>query len=84
MRTTVTLDPDVDAIVRRLMRERRLTFKQALNEAVRAGTRASGRRRAFRTRSFDMGVPSVPLDKALRLAADLEDEELIRKLALRK
>ena len=84
MRTTVTLEADADAIVRRLMRERGLTFKQALNEAIRAGTASQGRRRAFRTRTFDMGQPTVPLDKAVRLAGELEDEELIRKLAARK
>jgi hypothetical protein len=28
--------------------------------------------------------PLIPLDKALRLAGELEDEELIRKLAARK
>lgn len=33
MRTTVTLDAESGAIVRRLMRERGLTFKQALNTA---------------------------------------------------
>lgn len=84
MRTTVTLEPDADAIVRRLMRERGLTFKQALNETIRAGTASQGRRRAFRTRTFDMGQPTLPLDKAARLAGELEDEELIRKLAARK
>ena len=83
MRTTVTLEPDADAIVRRLMRDRGLTFKQALNEAVRASARPA-RRRKFRTQAFDMGVPAFQLDKALRLAAELEDEEIIRKLAARK
>jgi hypothetical protein len=82
MRTTITLDPDTDAAVRRLMRERGLTFKQAVNAAIRAGTGA--RRRAFRTPTADLGPSRIPLDHALRLAADLEDEELIRKLAARK
>ena len=85
MRTTVTLEPDTDAIVRRLMRERGLSFKRALNEAIRAGVvapREPGHE--FRTRTSDMGPPTIPLDKALRLAADLEDDELIRKLAGRK
>jgi hypothetical protein len=31
-----------------------------------------------------MGVPSIGLDKALSLAAELEDIELARKLELRK
>ena len=84
MRTTITLEPDTDAAVRRLMRERGLTFKQAVNEAIRAGAATPGRRRAFRTPSFDMGAPVVPLEKAIRLAAELEDEALLRKLATRK
>jgi len=83
MRTTVTLDPDTDFIVKRLMRERGLTFKQALNEAIRAGA-AKGRGRSFRTSTFDMGAPTLPLDKAIRLAAELEDEALVRKLGARK
>jgi hypothetical protein len=83
MRTTVTLDADADQIVRQLMRERGMSFKEALNEAIRAGNMSRGRRR-FRTRAFDMGPATIPLDKAMRLAADLEDEELIRKLAARK
>lgn len=84
MRTTVTLDPDTDAIVRRLMRERGLTFKQALNTAIRAGSTPPRRRRRFSTPTFDMGRPMVSLDRALQLAGELEDEELRRKLAARK
>lgn len=82
MRTTVTLDPDTEAAVRRLMHERGLTFKQAVNAAIRAGT--GTRRRKFRTPTANLGPPRIPLDQALRLAADFEDEELIRKLAGRK
>lgn len=83
MRTTVTLDPDVEAMIRSAMRERGLSFKQALNEAIRRGIapKKSGR---FRTQAFDMGEPLVPLTKALALAADLEDDEIVRKLAAGK
>jgi hypothetical protein len=84
MRTTVTLEPESEAIVRRLMRERSLTFKQALNAAVRAGGRAGRPPRRYRSPTFDMGIPRVPLEKALRLVGELEDEELIRRLATRK
>ena len=83
MRTTVTLEPDAEAIVRRLMRERKLTFKQAVNAVIRAGS-AHAVRTPFRTRTFDIGEPAIPLDKALRLAGELEDEAIIRKLELRK
>jgi hypothetical protein len=84
MRTTITLEPDTDAVVRRLMRERGLSFKQAVNEAIRAGAQSSGRRRTFRTPTFDMGRSAAPVEHALRLASELEDEELVRKLAARR
>ena len=84
MRTTVTLDADVDAAVRRLMRERRLTFKEAVNEAIRTGFARPPAATPYRTAAVAMGSPMVPLDKSLRLAAQLEDDELVRKLAIRK
>ncbi|MFC5998715.1 antitoxin [Quadrisphaera sp. GCM10027208] len=80
MRTTVTLDPDTEQLLRQRMKERGISFKQALNEAVREGL--AGRRppRQFRTRTAPMGRPTVSLDKALQLAGDLEDEELLRRM----
>lgn len=87
MRTTVTLDPDVEALLRNVMRERGLTFKEALNGAVRAGLAAgAGAAPArFEQKTFAMGFrPELGLDKALALAAGLEDEEIARKLSLRK
>jgi hypothetical protein len=86
MRTTVTLDPDVEAKLRAVMRERGVSFKVALNEAVRAGLPAGSQpARRFRVRSTPMGVrPGVNLDKALRLAGELEDAEIVRKMELGK
>jgi hypothetical protein len=82
----MTLDPDVEALLRRRMRERRISFKVALNEALRSGLAGPhSSDQPFRTTTFRMGFePTVPFDKALRLAAELEDEELIRKLASHK
>lgn len=83
MRTTVTLDPDVEALVKRLMRERGLSFKEAVNSAIRAGA-APATGEPFRTPTFHMGEPALSVEKALRLAGELEDEELARRLAARK
>lgn len=80
MRTTVTLDPDTAQIVRRRMDERGLTFKQAINEAIRAGAVPSGDVRPFRTPSVSMGRSRVDLDRALHVAADLEDDDLVRRM----
>lgn len=81
MRTTVTLDPDTEALVKRAMAERGLTFKEALNRAIRAG--AAPASAGFRSPTFDLGAAKVPLGHALRLAGALEDEELSRKLSTR-
>ena len=77
MRTTVTLDPDVEQVIRRRMSERGQSFKEALNDVVREGS--GMRRSAFTTAVHTMGQPSVVLDRALGLAGDLEDDELIRR-----
>jgi len=79
MRTTVTLDDDTLALVHRLMEARGVSFKQALNDAIRDGARHRPARPAFETRSADLGVPTVNLDRALQVAAELEDEEVIRR-----
>lgn len=85
MRTTVTLEPDVDARLRRLARERHLSFKAALNQTLRAGLASEEAPRPFRQRTHRLGLrPGVDLTKALQLAAQLEDEETVRKLELRK
>jgi hypothetical protein len=86
MRTTVTLDPDVEAKLKATMRERGVSFKAALNDAVRSGLdRGSREPKRYRMPTAPMGLqPGINLDKALRLAGELEDEEIIRKLELGK
>lgn len=84
MRTTVTLDDDVAALVRRTMEERGLSFKEALNEAVRAGLAPDAAGAPYRLQARHLGRAAVPLTKALQLAADLEDDEIVRKLTLGK
>lgn len=77
----MTLDPDVEQIIRRQMAERGISFKQALNDAIRRGAQ-SGQPREFRTETASMGRSTVNLDRALTVAADLEDEELLRRMRL--
>jgi hypothetical protein len=87
MRTTVTLDPDVAAKLKEETRTRGISFKEALNSSVRRGLEAGERTSSepYRVRTAKMGArPGVDLDKALRLAGELEDEEILRKMALRK
>ncbi len=87
MRTTVTLDPDTERLVRNIMRERGVSFKQALNDAIRAGlapTKRNGARR-FTQKTYALGAEqNFRWDKALAVADAIEDEELSRKLSIHK
>ena len=86
MRTTVTLDPDVAAKLKQAARDRGVSFKEALNASVRRGlseTRAAPR--PFRVRARPLGArPGIDLDRALHTVDRLEDDEVVRKLSLRK
>src|SRR5579872_6744654 len=86
MRTTVTLDPDVEALLQRIMKDRGFSFKEALNSALRAGlTQGKPKGRAFVQKTFALGgEQNFRWDKALAAAEAMQDEELVRKLALRK
>jgi hypothetical protein len=82
MRTTVTLDPDVEAKLKATMRERGVSFKAALNDAVRAADQVAPRR-PFRVKSAPLGA-RFNIDKALTIAGEMEDEEIMRKLDMGK
>jgi hypothetical protein len=57
------------------MLERGRSFHEMVNDMLRkAATTSDGL--AWSTPVVAMGQPAVPLDQALRLAADLEDAEL--------
>jgi hypothetical protein len=62
MRTTLTLDADVAAQIKALVRTRRRPFRSVVNEALRAGLavmeKRAGRRSTHRTAGFDLG-PSL-------------------------
>jgi hypothetical protein len=80
------LDPDVQALIRTAMKERGISFKEALNSAVRSGlTQARPKRRSFVQKTYSLGSDqNFRWDKALAAAAAIEDEELSRKISLRK
>jgi len=83
----VTLDPDVERLIRGAMRERGISFKEALNSAARQGLMGDQprRQRRFVQKTFKMGPPQgFRWEKALSAAEAMEDEELLRKLSLRK
>ena len=59
MRTTLSLDEDVAVLLEKVRKAKGLSFKQAVNEALRAGlsqlTAPSPRARNLRTGTVDLG-----------------------------
>ena len=88
VRTTLDIDPILLKRLREEARRRGVSLKEALAAAVRRGLDAPVARRSARYRypTFAMGTPreSLNLDKALALAAGLEDEQTASELAQRK
>jgi len=64
MRTTLTLDDDVKALLKRVLATRKVSLKAVVNEALRHGLREmwTPRKRAarYRTPSVDTGRPLLP------------------------
>jgi hypothetical protein len=83
----VTIDDDLATALQRLARESRRPFKQVLNDALRAGLlpRPTGGAESVTSPTHSLGLRAgVELGRARHLAADLEDDETVRKLELRK
>ncbi len=89
MRTTLTIDDDLARALKDLAYRSDKSFKEAVNETLRAGLtgqKALPRARPYRLRPSSLGgvTPGIDLNKALQVTEALEDEEIARKLELRK
>jgi hypothetical protein len=73
-------------LIRSVMKQRGISFKEALNSAVRAGlTPRRDSRRGVVQKTYSLGAEQdFRWDKALAAADAIEDEEIARKLSLRK
>lgn len=88
MRSTVRIDADLMIELKARAHAESVSLTRVINRTLRTGLakREPDRQhtRRFKQKTVSMGRPTVDLDKALVLAAQLEDEEIARKLALRK
>jgi hypothetical protein len=59
VRTTLTLEDDVAALLSRVQKTQKLGLKDAINHGLRNGLKqmlaATGRRKPFKTKSVDLG-----------------------------
>ena len=81
MRTTVDIDVRLLERLRAEAKRRELPVTRLLDQVIRLGLEAQARTTPYRCPTFSMGEPLVNLDKATRLAGELEDGETIRKMA---
>ena len=80
MRTTVTLEADVERELKEEARRTGEPFKQVINRVIRAGLRAGNvAQPTYEPLVFDLGPASVDLTQAAALAAQLEDDEWVRR-----
>jgi len=83
MRTTVTLDKDAERLLRAAMHDRRKSFKETLNDAIRSGLRAkppSKIRPRFVIKAHPMGLrPGIDPTGLNKLADDLEVDNVLAK-----
>jgi hypothetical protein len=88
MRTTVRVDDELLERLKAQAQEEKVSLSRLINRTLKAGLEIGRARRpkrpVYRERAQSLGSPRVSLDKALALAAALEDEEIARELALRK
>ena len=89
VRTTLTLDDQLAKELKDVAHRAGKPFKQVVNETLRNGlnpkrTRVAAKPYRLATVSLGGVRAGVNLDKALSLADSIEDEEIARKLELRK
>jgi hypothetical protein len=89
MRTTLTIDDKLAKTLRKIAYESGRPFKEVVNRALRAGIEAEQalpKSRPYKIKPISLGgvFPGVNLDKALRVAEELENLEIAGKLRLRK
>ena len=84
MRTTLTLEPDVERKLKRVMSARKISLKQAVNEGLRHGLlEAAPVRKKFVVEPHSFGFrPGIDFDRMNQLADELETEEILRKMNL--
>ena len=88
MRTTLRIEDDLLAEIKGRSAKAKVSVAEMVNRLLRSALQRQSedesRRRRYREKPVAMGEPRADLTKALQLAATLEDDEIERKMSLRK
>ena len=84
MRTTLTIDPDVEQLLRSEMRRSGRGLKAVVNDALRAGLGAAGKPQAappYCVEPHALGLrPGIDADRLNQMAGETEAGRRVRKL----
>ena len=88
MRTTLTIEDSVAQLLKDRAHASGKSFKAIVNETLRLGLQAGESTpsaiASYSVPQVAMGIPKMDLVSANRLASQLEDDSLLRKLEVRK
>jgi len=88
MRTTLRIDDDLLRELREIAQRESESLTETVNHIIRRGLRNSAEteqaRQPYREQVFSLGEARVPLVKALALAAEMEDVEVLEEMARRR
>ena len=88
MRTTIRIEDELLARLKEQALRKRLPLTRLVNQILRGDLqgdhRSTVRKRRYHEETHALGTPLIGLNKAMALAAHFEDEESVRKMALRK
>lgn len=88
MRTTLTIEDSILAELKEESFRSGLPLKTVINKRLQLGLRVEEKQNRtdepYKSEAFHMGKAYFNLDKAMHLAGQLEDEEISRKMELRK
>lgn len=83
MRTRLAIADAIQQALKRVARVRNVPLRGVVNDLLKARLVHDARcddPQRYRQRVFELGNPSVNLDRSLRVAAALEDDETTREL----
>ena len=88
MPTTLQIDDDLLMTLKEQAHRQQISLTRIVNQTLRTGLQAAkapvANKPLFQEKPHSIGAPRLGIDKALALAAALEDQEIIQELLPRK
>lgn len=80
MRTTITLDPDVEALVKQAMKETGRGLKAVVNDSLRELLEDRVATDEDLVPVFDLGEPLIDINRAIEILDEIEDAKLVEQM----